>query len=95
MTNQTIKNLQNTKIQVLDAITNTNTNSKSSRITNSILDLKSIIHERSDLIFFENIEIDGKAFRPSIYTNESNVINLQPMNMKAKTIEIKEFKIIN
>ena len=92
---QTIRNLQNKKVQILDAVTQTNTISKSSRITNSIIDLKSIIHERSDLIFFENIEIDGKPFRPSIYTNESNCIHLQPMNMRAKDIKIKDFKIIN
>lgn len=88
-----IRNLENKKLLITEAITRSNTVSKRSKINNQFLDLKTIIYERSDCVFFENVEYNDIIYRPAIYiNNEDQKIDLHPaFDMRKKSICIVNY----
>jgi len=86
--------LQGKKIVVVEAKTCNNSMSKKSRFTNQEFVLGSIIYERYDGVFFENIVFENCEWRPFLRF-ENNTIDLDNMNKKnAATIIIKKYETI-
>jgi hypothetical protein len=83
----------NTTIHILSAVTHTNSTSKLSRITGTQIALGAIVFDRVDGIFFENIIIGEKTFRP-FYDFKTGRVELSPSDKKQKTITVTEFKEI-
>ena len=83
----------NVLIKVLEAVTRTNSVSKNSRIVGNFLTIGNEVYKREDGVFYENIYIDLKEFRP-FYEFASNEITLECVsNNRVKTIIIKKFTI--
>ena len=81
----------NTTITILEAVTNVNSISKKSRIENASLFIGEEIFKREDGVFFENVNIDGKDFRP-FYEFKNNQITLDCVsNPRVKSITVKKF----
>jgi hypothetical protein len=81
----------NTTITILEAVTNVNSISKKSRIENTSLFIGNEVYKREDGIFFENVNIDGKEFRP-FYEFKNNQITLDCISSsRVKSITIKKF----
>jgi hypothetical protein len=81
----------NTTITILEAVTNVNSISKKSRIENTSLFIGNEVYKREDGIFFENVNIDGKEFRP-FYEFKNNQITLYCISSsRVKSITIKKF----
>lgn len=81
----------NTTITILEAVTNVNSISKKSRIENTSLFIGNEVYKREDGIFFENVNIDGKEFRP-FYEFKNNQITLDCISSsRVKSIIIKKF----
>ena len=86
--------LQNKTILALDATTRVNSVSKKSRFTNQKFNLGSIVYEREDVVFFENISFENCEWRP-LFRFETGKIELDNMTKKnACTITINNFKLI-
>jgi hypothetical protein len=83
-----------TKILVKKAITVVNSKSKNSRIDNTELTFGSVIFERHDGLFYENIFFEGAEWRPFLHFS-TNIIELDNMyNRKSCTIKILDYQII-
>jgi hypothetical protein len=89
----TATTLANQTIVVIDAITNVNSKSFGSRILDSEFKLGSVVFERNDGVFFENISFEDCIWSV-FFRFESNTIELtNTNNKKASTITIKKFQI--
>ena len=84
--------LQNQTILALDCKTLTNSKNNVSRFTNKEFRLGSIIHERYDGVFFENISFENSEWRP-FFRFKSNSIELSNMTKKnACAILIRKYE---
>lgn len=94
--------ITNKKIQIVEAVTETNSASKSSRITGQVLEIGNAVFERiegfqDDAVFYENIEIEknkGAFWRPMLYVNKGIIILDNVFNSRAKSIIIRQFNIV-
>jgi hypothetical protein len=84
--------LENTMVEVLNATTQVNSMSKSSRITGSKIKIGAIIHKRNDGTFYENIEIEGQQWRPFLRKDTNNIELSNMENIRAKSITINFYK---
>jgi hypothetical protein len=91
--------MQNSTIKIVKAITKTNSVAKNSRVTGTEIYIGKAVYSRldgfqDDAIFYENILIGGKLFRPMLYTKQ-NIIILDCVNSsRTKSIDILVFEII-
>lgn len=85
--------LQGKTIVVVEAKTSNNSMSKKSRFTNQEFVLGSIIYERYDGVFFENIVFENCEWRPFLRF-ETNTFDLDNMSKKnACTLIVKQYHI--
>jgi hypothetical protein len=89
----TTTTLQGKTILALEAKTLVNSKQNVSRFTNQKFTLGSIIYERYDGLFFENIKFENCEWRPFLRF-ETNMIELDNMTKrKACTIIVKKYQI--
>jgi len=82
----------NRTIKILEAVTNVNSVSKKSRIEGDTLFIGKEVFKREDGIFFKDVIIDGKTFRP-FFNFTTKYIYLDCVgNSKVKTITIKKYE---
>ena len=84
--------LQNQTILAVEAKTSVNSKENVSRFTNQEFVLGSIIYERNDGVFFENISFENSEWRPFLRF-ETNSIELSNMTKKnACDIIIRQYE---
>jgi hypothetical protein len=82
------------RIQVLEAVTQVNSKSQKSRIEGMVFHIGDVVFPREDGLFYENILIEGKEFRP-FYEFASQEFTLDcVVNRLSKTITIKKFILV-
>lgn len=88
-------NLENKTIKILESNTEVFTAKNTSRINSFTFDLKNIIADYGDRVFFENVIINGESFRPMLYTKENTFLLENAFKKRSKTIVVKKYEILN
>ena len=90
-----MKTLENKTIKILESNTEVFTAKNVSRVNGFTFELKNVIADYGDRIFFNDVVINGESFRPMLYTKQNTFLLDKVSNKKSKSISVNKYEILN
>ena len=87
-------NLANSKIKIVQAVTNVNSTSTNSKLVGSVISIGEQTDDFGDRIFYEDTLIGADLYRVCLETATGKIYLDKRNNRRAKSITITEYKTV-